>query len=63
MTKIYKIRECENLSFLRNIYDENERPGSYVDNIILKSDRSNVVKLRICAHNLEIKLKKAAIFK
>jgi hypothetical protein len=43
-----KIKECEKLSFLRNIYDENE------DNIILKSDRSNIAKLRMCAHNLEI---------
>jgi len=41
------------LSFLRNIYDENEL-AAYVDNIILKSDRSNIAKLRICAHNLEI---------
>ena len=41
-----KIKECENISFLRNIYD--------VDNIILKSDRSNIAKLRMCAHNLEI---------
>jgi hypothetical protein len=41
------------LSFLRNIYDENER-ATYVDNIILKSDRSNIAKLRICAYNLEI---------
>ena len=41
-----KIRECEKLSFLRNIYD--------LDNIILKSDRSNIAKFRICAHNLEI---------
>ena len=48
-----KIRECEKLSLLRNIYDENER-AAYVDNIILKSDRSNIAKLRICAHNLEI---------
>ena len=45
-----KIKECEKLFFLRNIYDENY----YVDNIILKSDRSNIAKLRICAHNLEI---------
>ena len=43
-----KIKECEKLSFVRNIYDENE------DNIILKSDRSNIAKLRMCAHNLEI---------
>ena len=28
--------------------------AAYVDNIILKSDRSNIAKLRICAHNLEI---------
>ena len=48
-----KIRECEKLSFLRNIYDENERTA-YVDNIILKSNRSNIAKLRIYAHNLEI---------
>ena len=48
-----KIKECEKLSFLRNIYDENER-AAYVYNIILKSDRSNIAKLRICAHNLEI---------
>ena len=50
-----KIKECEKLFFLRNIYDENER-AAYVDNIILKSDtcRSNIAKLRICAHNLEI---------
>jgi hypothetical protein len=41
------------LSFLRNIYDENEWPA-YVDNIISKSDRLNIAKLRICAHNLEI---------
>ena len=41
------------MSFLRNIYDENERAAD-VDNIILKSDRSNIAKLRICAHNLEI---------
>jgi hypothetical protein len=34
-----KIRECEKLTFLRNIYDENER-AAYVDNVILKSDRS-----------------------
>ena len=46
-----KIRECEKLSFLRNIYDENIYD---VDNIILKSDRSNIAKLRMCAHNLEI---------
>jgi hypothetical protein len=39
------------LSFLRNIYDENIYD---VDNIILKSDRSNIAKLRMCAHNLEI---------
>ena len=31
----------------------NER-AAYVDNIILKSDTSNIAKLRICAHNLEI---------
>ena len=48
-----KIKECETFSFLRNIYDENKR-AAYVDNIILKSDRSNIAKLRICAHNLEI---------
>jgi hypothetical protein len=36
-----KIKECEKNSFLRNIYDENER-AAYVDNIILKSDRSNI---------------------
>ena len=41
-----KIKEGEKLSFLRNIYDENER-AVYVDNIILKSDRSNIAKLRI----------------
>ena len=40
------------MSLLRNIYDENER-AAYVDNIILKSDRSNIAILRICAHNLE----------
>jgi hypothetical protein len=44
---------CEKVSFLRNIYNENER-AAYVDNIILKSDRSNIAKLRICAHSLEI---------
>ena len=43
-----KIRECEKLSFLCNIYDENEW-AAYVDNIILKSDSSNIAKLRICA--------------
>jgi hypothetical protein len=26
----------------------------FLDNIILKSDRSNIAKFRICAHNLEI---------
>ena len=38
-----KIKECEKVSFLRNIYDENER-AAYVDNIILKSDTSNIAK-------------------
>jgi hypothetical protein len=39
--------------YLNIIHDENER-AAYVDNIILKSDRSNIAKLRICTHNLEI---------
>ena len=56
-----KIKECEKLSFLGNIYDENER-AAYVDNIILKSDKSNIAKLRICAP-ITSKLKKVAIFK
>jgi hypothetical protein len=34
------------LSFLRNIYDENER-AAYVDNIILKSDRSNKIVIYV----------------
>ena len=39
-----KIKECEKLSFLRNIYDDN----IYVDNIILKSDRSNDLNVLFC---------------
>jgi hypothetical protein len=39
---------------LISIFSDIKQWATYVDNIILKSDRSNIAKLRICAHNLEI---------